>query len=124
MPKEKQEVKQPQPQQDQQLPQDKPLQQSQPLQQPVKATKREKVEEMTLEEARARRAALYKAPQKALTEKEKREAFRAFWAQNKKKYGKSKALEEILWLHLKSSDMDLPEKFEAGLEHFGLRKSN
>lgn len=89
--------------------------------------KKEKVEQMekqdmSAEEAKAFRASLYKPEVRALTEKERREQFRVFWAQTKKQYGKSKELEEILWLHLKSKKMDQPEKFEAGLKHFGLKK--
>ena len=78
--------------------------------------------EMTADEARAFRASLYKPQVVKLTEKQKREQFRVFWAQSKRKYGKTKSLEEIKWLHLKSSKMDEPEKFEAGVAHFGLKK--
>lgn len=78
--------------------------------------------EMSLEEARAYRASLAKAPEKSLNDEEKREAFRVFWAQEKAKYGKAKDLEEILWLHLKTIKMDSPEQFDAGIKHFGLNK--
>lgn len=78
--------------------------------------------EMSLEEAKAYRASLYKPELKVLSEQEKREAFRLFWAQEKSKYGKKKELEEIIWLHLKSSKLDKPEDFEKGLSHFGLKK--
>jgi hypothetical protein len=78
--------------------------------------------EMTAEEAKAFRASLAKPEARQLTEKEKREQFRVFWAKCKRKYGKTKSIEEIIWLHLKSSKMDEPEKFEAGLAHFGLKK--
>jgi hypothetical protein len=78
--------------------------------------------EMTVEEAKAFRASLYKAAPKKLNDREKRESFRIFWVQNRKKYAKSKNLESIIWLHLKSVKMDEPEKFEAGLSHFGLKK--
>lgn len=78
--------------------------------------------EMTAEEAKAFRASLAKPEARQLTEKEKREQFRVFWAKSKRKYGKDKDLEEIIWLHLKSSKMDEPEKFEDGLKHFGLKK--
>ncbi len=89
--------------------------------------KKEKVEqmekrEMTQEEAKAFRASLYKPEVRTLTDKEKREQFRVFWAKAKKQYGKSKELEEILWVHLKSTKQDEPEKFEAGIAHFGLKK--
>ena len=80
-------------------------------------------DEMSLADAKAWRASLYRpAANKALSEKEKREAFRLFWAQEKYKYGKSKDLEGILWLHLKASKLDEPAKFSEGLQHFGLKK--
>lgn len=78
--------------------------------------------EMSLEEAKAYRASLYKPSAKSLSDQEKREKFRLFWATEKYKYGKSKDLEQILWVHLKASKLDDPEKFEAGLKHFGLQK--
>lgn len=79
-------------------------------------------EEMTPAEARKYRASLYAPTKKALSDEEKRESFRLFWAQEKTKYGKSKDLEPILWAHLKAIAMDAPEKFEAGIKHFGLSK--
>jgi len=79
-------------------------------------------EEMTLEEARAFRASLYKPQKTILTQAQKREEFRKFWAREKKNYGKSKDLEQILWVHLLATKMDDPEKFEAGVKHFGLQK--
>jgi hypothetical protein len=82
----------------------------------------EQQEEMTLEEARAWRASLAKETKAELTLEQKREAFRVFWAQAKSAYGKSKDLEDVLWLHLKSIKMDKPEQFEDGLRHFGLKK--
>lgn len=78
--------------------------------------------EMTAEEAKAFRASLYKPGVRKLTDKEKREQFRVFWAKSKKQYGKSKSIEEVIWVHLKSMNMDEPEKFEDGLKHFGLKK--
>lgn len=78
--------------------------------------------EMSPEEAKAFRASLVKPRKKQLSEKEKREAFRIFWAQCRRKYGKKKDLEEIVWLHLKSSNLDQPDQFEHGLVHFGLKK--
>jgi hypothetical protein len=78
--------------------------------------------EMSLEEARAYRAALHKPAPRVLSEDQKREAFRIFWVGNKAKYGKSKSLEKALWLHLKSIKMDTPEQFSQGLDHFGLKK--
>lgn len=76
---------------------------------------------MSLEESRAFRASLYKPTEQVLSESEKREKFRIFWAEQKSKYGKTKDLEEILWVHLKASKLDDPSKFEQGLQHFGLK---
>lgn len=84
----------------------------------------EKSSEMSMEEAKAYRASLYKPAVRSLTEQEKREEFRLFWAMEKYKYGKSKDLEQILWLHLKASKLDNPENFQEGLSHFGLKKIN
>lgn len=79
-------------------------------------------EEMTLEEARSYRASLHKPPQKKLSLREKREQFKLFWAQSRKKYGRPRELENVLWTHLVSTGNDEPEKFQAGLDHFGLKK--
>lgn len=83
----------------------------------------EKKEEMSLEEARAYRASL--APPKVeipLSESQRREEFRKYWAQKKSWFGKGKEIEPIIWTHLKAIGMDHPEKFEDGLKHFGLEK--
>jgi hypothetical protein len=79
--------------------------------------------DMTLEEAKAYRASLHKesAP-KSLTAKQKRDAFKIYWVQNKKKYGMSNKLEQVLWLHLVSTSNDSPENFDKGLAHFGIKK--
>lgn len=80
-------------------------------------------EEMTLEEAKAFRASLYKEAQaKPLTTKQKRDAFHVYWAQNKRKFGMTNKLEEVLWLHLVSTKNDTPELFAAGLSNFGIKK--
>ena len=78
--------------------------------------------EMTLEEAKAYRASLYKPQPKVLNEVQKREAFRIWWISQKRKYGKSRNIEKALWLHLKSIEMDSPENFEKGIFNFGLKK--
>ena len=87
-----------------------------------KEVMKETLQEMSLEEARAFRASLHKPSEKVLSEPEKREQFRVFWAQQKRKYDKPKELEQILWVHLKAVKLDTPEKFEDGLKHFGLKK--
>lgn len=86
------------------------------------AKKEQNQENMSVEEARAFRAAKHAALPKKATEEEKREAFRVFWAQEKSNYGKDKKLEPFLWLHLQSMKMDTPDKFKAGLKHFGLQE--
>lgn len=78
--------------------------------------------EMSLEEAKAYRASLYKPQPKVLSEAQRREAFRIWWISQKRKYSKSKSIEKALWLHLKSIKMDQPENFEAGIFNFGLKK--
>ena len=81
-----------------------------------------KKKEMSLEESKAYRASLY-VPQKAvLSEAERLNSFKLFWAQSRKKYGKPKELESILWVHLKATGNDQPEKFEDGIAHFGLKR--
>jgi hypothetical protein len=87
-----------------------------------KEYKEEPKEEMSMEEARAFRAALYIPKPKSLTEAEKREQFRMFWAREKRKYDRPKNLEPVLWLHLKAAKLDSPEQFEAGIKSFGLKK--
>jgi hypothetical protein len=77
---------------------------------------------MTLEQSKAHRASLHKPMPKPLNETQKREAFRVFWASNKKKYDKTKTIEKAIWLHLKSMGMSSPECFAQGLENFGLKK--
>lgn len=79
-------------------------------------------EEMTLEEARAYRVSKYKPAAVVLSEQEKREQFRIFWARERSSYGKPKNLEQILWVHLKASKLDDPSKFDDGIKHFGLKK--
>ena len=80
-------------------------------------------EEMSLEEAKAFRASLHKEIEKILSPAEKREAFRKFWALNKSRYGKTKDIEPVLWVHLEASGFSDPSKFIEGLEHFGLKRS-
>ncbi len=78
--------------------------------------------EMTLEEAKAWRASLAKPSHKPLNQKQKRDAFKVFWTQNKKKYGMTGKLEHVLWLHLVATKNDEPANFEAGLKNFGIKK--
>jgi hypothetical protein len=79
-------------------------------------------QEMTIEESKAYRASLYRPKKKLLSESERRNSFRLFWAQNRKQYGEDKTLEPILWIHLMATGNDQPDKFENGLAHFGLKR--
>lgn len=79
-------------------------------------------QQMTLEEAKAFRSSLYKPENLTLSEQQKREQFRIFWAENRNQYGRPKSLENVLWIHLKSAKFDDPKNFEEGLRHFGLKK--
>lgn len=65
-----------------------------------------------------------KTSKKTEDEADYRQSFSEFWAQNKKAYGKGKdvEIENILWLHLKATKNDTPDKFEKGVIHFGLKK--
>jgi hypothetical protein len=85
-------------------------------------TKPQQSPEMTLEEAKAFRAALAKPSSKPLSQKQKRDAFKVYWTQNKKKYGMTGKLEHVLWLHLVATNNDSPELFDAGLKNFGIKK--
>lgn len=78
--------------------------------------------EMTLEQSKAYRASLHVPTSKPMSEAQRREAFRVWWTSQKKKYGKSGKLELALWFHLKATGMDQPDKFEAGIQNFGLKK--
>jgi len=78
--------------------------------------------EMSLEESKAYRASLYKEVKKTLTQKQKRDAFKIYWTENKKKYGMTGKLEQVLWLHLVSTGNDSPENFAKGLQNFGIKK--
>jgi hypothetical protein len=92
----------------------------QPKAQPAEAPQMKPA--MTLEQAKAHRASLHKPKPRPLNEAQKREAFRVFWASNKKKYGNTKTIEKAIWLHLKAMGMHSPEHFAQGLENFGLKK--
>ena len=79
-------------------------------------------EEMSLEEAKAYRASLYTVPKVILSETDRRNKFKLFWAQARKQFGKPKDLESILWIHLKATGNDHPDNFENGIAHFGLKR--
>ena len=87
-----------------------------------KSANPEQSPEMSLEEAKAWRASLAKVSQRPLNQKQKRDAFKVYWTQNKKKYGMTGKLEQVLWLHLVATKNDSPENFENGLKNFGIKK--
>lgn len=87
-----------------------------------KEQKESVMKEMSLEESKAYRASLFKPQTRILSESERRNKFKLFWAQNRKQFGKPKDLESILWIHLEATGNDQPEKFESGLAHFGLKR--
>lgn len=83
---------------------------------------KEENKEMSTEEAKKWRASLAKSPSSILTEEQRREAWRLYWAQEKSKWANSKDLEHIVWLHLRAVSMAVPSRFEEGIKHFGLKK--
>ena len=88
----------------------------------IKKIQKEEAQSMTAAESRAYRASLHKPEERELSEQEKREEFRKFWALEKAFYGKAKDNEPILWIHLKSIGKHDPKDFAEGLKHFGLKK--
>ena len=86
---------------------------------------------MTLEEARVIRLQKQTEANKKNpnanqeSELKRRQAFQEFWAMSRRAYGRpEKEIEDILWAHLKAIKHDNPEKFDAGIKHFGLKKIN
>jgi len=57
-----------------------------------------------------------------LAEAKAKEAFSNYWAAARRVYDRPRELEDVLWAHLKATGNDRPEAFEAGLQHFGLKK--
>ena len=84
-------------------------------------TKAENIQEK-LENARQAQIAQSNQATDSLTEQEKKEAFRAYWAISRKLYNKEKDVEDILWAHLKAIDCDSEELFDEGVADFGLKK--
>lgn len=70
--------------------------------------------------AREKRLAMAKID-KASLEKHKREDFRKYFVQIKKKLKLTKEMEIILWEHLKTIGCDTKDKFEKGITHFGYK---
>jgi hypothetical protein len=50
-----------------------------------------------------------------------RDEFRKFFIKIKSKLNLDKSMEEVLWVHFKSSGFDKKDKFQEGLKHFGYR---
>jgi hypothetical protein len=57
-----------------------------------------------------------------MTEQEKKEIFKSYWARSRKLFNKEKEIEEILWAHLKAIGCDSEDSFEEGIANFGLKK--
>lgn len=57
-----------------------------------------------------------------MTEQEKKETFKAYWARSRKMFDKEKEIEEVLWAHLKAIGCDSEELFDEGIANFGLKK--
>jgi len=70
-------------------------------------------------EQRLANAAKIGKKDKELKETEVREEFRRFFIQLKRKYNLDSSLENIIWLHFKSSGFNRKEKFIDGIKHFG-----
>lgn len=92
-------------------------------------TKEEQIQDVQerLKEARAKRLQAYydkmgEIP-KETPKDDYKEEFKSFWIKNRSLYGKDKDFGDIVWLHLKSAGFCTPDKFEAGIEHFGLSKA-
>jgi predicted urease superfamily metal-dependent hydrolase len=56
--------------------------------------------------------------------KDHKEEWSNYWTKNRKAYGESKEIGEIIWLHLKAIGCDKPEKFEEGIKNFGINKGD
>ena len=54
-------------------------------------------------------------------EKEEREDFRKFFIKIKKQFNLDKALEEVIWLHLKATGCNVEAKFAEGVKSFGYK---
>lgn len=54
-------------------------------------------------------------------EENTREEFRKYFAKIKRTLSLSSDMEEIVWLHLKSTGFNRKDKFDDGLRHFGYK---
>lgn len=90
-----------------------------------KKTREEQIDDVQAKMDEARKARLEIAAKRAARTGKKEDnysKFQEWWAAERRAYGRDKDLEEILWPHLKAIGHDSPEKFEAGVQHFGLKK--
>ncbi len=83
------------------------------------ATKKKK--ELTPREQRLAIAEAAKKASPEAEEKYKREDFRKYFVQLKRKLGLEPELENIIWLHFKAAGFDEKEKFDDGIRHFGYK---
>lgn len=79
--------------------------------------------EITVDEARALRVALYKEKQNSntISNKSAREQFKEYFVQIKRKLNLPSNIENAVWLHLKAIGCDKPELFKKGIENFGYK---
>lgn len=75
-------------------------------------------------EAREKRKKAWEAKQSVYKtgEEKTREEFRKFFVKVRGKLNLDKNMEEVIWMHFKTSGFDKQEKFEEGLYHFGYRE--
>lgn len=91
-----------------------------------KSKKKEDKKVLSLEEkiiiAREKRRLIHESSlAKKIQSEDSREEFRKFFIKIKSKLNLDKDMEEVLWLHLKSSGFDKKELFEKGIKHFGYK---
>lgn len=85
------------------------------------AEKSEKIVQAQLKDARAKRLALSLKKEPVVKIGDVKAEYRSFFLQNRKKYNIKSELENIIWLHFVSAGFNSPDKFLAGLAHFGIK---
>lgn len=60
-------------------------------------------------------------PKRVLREDEVRREFKTYFVKLKRNLKLNAELENIIWLHLKSTGCDKPELFDKGVENFGYK---
>jgi len=70
-------------------------------------------------ELRLNIAAERNTKEKSQKESDVRKEFHKYFSKLKKKINLDSSLEDVLWLHLKSTGNNKPESFDKGVQHFG-----